>query len=147
MLCSPPAHGWRALEPRQLLQALCDSPPHALPRALAFIVDVVAGRPLTAAEWQLVPSPCAGLATSLSAVLERSPAEVVLLVARLPEPERRRLRTTALALHRECPGGGGCCAAAAAGAAHAGGLPGLTPHATMNTFVNYQSKSKEKGGE
>ena len=84
------------LEPRQLLRSLRRSLPHTRP----LCVDVVAGHPLTAADWQLVPSPWAGLATALPAVLERSPAEAALLVAHLPTAERRRLRTAALALHR-----------------------------------------------
>ena len=84
------------LQPSQLLESLRHSLNHTLP----LFVDVAAGHPLTADEWQLVPSSCPGLATALPAVLERSPAEVALLVARLPEPQRRRLRTAALALHR-----------------------------------------------
>ena len=84
------------LQPSQLLQTLC----HSLPYTRPLLVDVATRHSLTPADWQLVPSPCAGLATALPAVLERSTAEAALLVAHLPEREQCHLRTAALALHR-----------------------------------------------
>ena len=84
------------LQPSQLLESLRSSLNHSRP----LFVDVIAGHPLTAADWQLVPSPCPGLAAALPAVLERSPAEAALLVARLPAAQRHCLHTAALCLHR-----------------------------------------------
>ncbi|PRW33130.1 ankyrin repeat PH and SEC7 domain containing [Chlorella sorokiniana] len=50
---------------------------------------------------QASPGAAAAQTTAaLPAVLQRSEAEAALLVARLPEPERRRLHTAALCLHR-----------------------------------------------
>ena len=62
--------------------------------------DVPAHRPLTAAQWALIPAPCPGLAKALPATLQRSEAEAALLVAHLPAADSARLRTFALALHR-----------------------------------------------
>ena len=69
--------------------------------ALPFYAELVTAWPLTAAEWQQVPFPCPGLAHALPAVLARSEAEAASLVAHLPAPDCRRLRTAALALHRQ----------------------------------------------
>ena len=83
-------------QPAHLLQSLNQ----ALPASLPLVADVASRYPLSLADWQLVPSPCPGLATALPAVLARSAAEAALLAARLTEPEHCRLRTAALALHR-----------------------------------------------
>ncbi len=61
---------------------------------------LAANHRLTAAEWARVPSPCHSIGPALPAVLERSPAEAALLVQRLPQSERQRLRTAALCLAR-----------------------------------------------
>lgn len=52
----------------------------------------------TAAQWELVPPSCAGLAAALPDVLLRSEAEAGLLVAHLPTAQRARLRAAALCL-------------------------------------------------
>ena len=72
----------------------------AVPAALPLFAALAARYPLTPADWSLVPSPCPGLAAALPAVLARSATEAALLMAHLPEPERRCLRCAALALHR-----------------------------------------------
>ena len=56
--------------------------------------------PLTAAQWEQVPTPCPSLGTALPAALQRSQAEAAALVARLPAGGSARLRTFALALRR-----------------------------------------------
>ena len=56
--------------------------------------------PLSAAEWQRVPAPCAGLGAALPDVLARSDAEPALLVQHLPEASKQRLRMAALCLGR-----------------------------------------------
>ena len=61
---------------------------------------MVLARPLTAEQWQLVPSPCPGLGRTLPPVLERSAAEAALLVAHMPPAERQQLQAAALCLHR-----------------------------------------------
>ena len=71
-----------------------------LPATLPLFADVASRNPLSPADWLLIPSPCPGLAAALPAVLKRSTAEAALLLARLPEAERCRLRTGALCLHR-----------------------------------------------
>lgn len=83
-------------QPHDLLQCLNRHTPEALP----LFAQVAAHYPLSPPQWQLIPSPCPGLAAALPAVLERSEAEAALLVARLPAAECRGLRTAALALHR-----------------------------------------------
>ena len=83
-------------QPGRLLQSLSRAGPAALP----LYADVVSRHALTTAQWQRIPAPCPGLGPALPAVLERSTAEAALLVARLLQPERRRLQTAALALHR-----------------------------------------------
>ena len=65
---------------------------------LPLFPHIVACHALTEAEWQLVPSPCPGLAAALPAVYRRSAAEAALLVAHLPPADRLRLRTAALCL-------------------------------------------------
>lgn len=82
--------------PHDLLQCLNRHTPEALP----LFAQVAAHYPLSPPDWQLIPSPCPGLAAALPTVLERSEAEAALLVARLPAAERRGLRIAALALHR-----------------------------------------------
>ena len=67
---------------------------------LPLYADVAARYPLASADWQLIPAPCPGLGAALPTVLQRSPAEAALLVARLPDAECRRLCACALALHR-----------------------------------------------
>ena len=67
---------------------------------LPLFPHIVASHALTEAEWQLVPSPCPGLAAVLPIVFGRSPAEAALLVAHLPPADRDRLRTAALCLTR-----------------------------------------------
>ncbi len=66
-----------------------------------FYAELVTCWPLTADQWQQVPSPCPRLARALPTVLARSEAEAAALVAHLPAPDRCRLRTAALALHRQ----------------------------------------------
>ena len=66
----------------------------------SLYAPLVARQPLTAAEWALVPTPCANLAPALPAVLARSAAEAGLLVQHLPLADRERLRTAALCLAR-----------------------------------------------
>jgi hypothetical protein len=56
--------------------------------------------PLTASQWQAIPSPCPGLACVLPTVLARSEAEAAALVAHLPAVSKACLRTAALGLHR-----------------------------------------------
>ena len=82
-------------QPARLLQSL-----RTQVAARPLYAEVASRYPLSPADWQLVPSPCPGLAAALPAVLARSAAEASLLVACLPETERNRLRTAALALHR-----------------------------------------------
>lgn len=65
-----------------------------------FLTDYLALWPLSSAQWELIPTPCLGLGRALPAVLARSDAEAALLVARLPDSDRARLRTFALCLHR-----------------------------------------------
>ena len=90
---------------RALLQTV--QPAEALPLlvargdlALPLFPDLTAHWPLTAAQWQEVPSPCPGLGHALPAVLQRSEEEAALLVAHLPPADSARLQTFALALHR-----------------------------------------------
>ena len=83
-------------QPARMLQSLRKG----LPATLPLFADVASRYPLSLADWQLVPSPCPGLAAALPAVLDRSAAEAAQLVARLPEAEWLRLRTAALSLHR-----------------------------------------------
>lgn len=61
---------------------------------------IAARHALDASQWQLIPSPCPGLAAALPAVFDRSPAEAAQLVTRLPPSDRHRLRTFALCLAR-----------------------------------------------
>ena len=61
---------------------------------MPLFADVACQRPLSNADWQLVPTPCAGLDAALPAVARRSRAEAGLLVRRLlpaPAPPGRRL--------------------------------------------------------
>lgn len=86
-----PASG---LDLDQMLAVLCEGedPGHAL------FVDLAASSALSAEQWQHVPTPCAGLARALPAVLPRSQAEAGRLVRHLPDAERERLRAAALSL-------------------------------------------------
>lgn len=68
--------------------------------ALPLFADLVSHWPLTAAQWQAIPSPCPGLARALPAVLARSEVEAAALVAHLPTADKARLRMAALCLHR-----------------------------------------------
>lgn len=68
--------------------------------AMPLFPDLAEHSPLTAAQWQQVPTPCPGLGRALPFVLHRSEAEAALLVAPLPAADSARLRTFALALHR-----------------------------------------------
>lgn len=81
--------------------ALADLAPY---RRLASVqpvyADLAARGRLAPEQWQLFPSPCAGLGGVLPAVLQRSEAEAALLVAHLPAADRERLQTAALCLHR-----------------------------------------------
>ena len=67
---------------------------------LPLFPHIVACHALTQAEWQLLPSPCPGLADVLPAIYCRSAAEAALLVAHLPPTDQHRLRTAALCLAR-----------------------------------------------
>ncbi len=67
--------------------------------ALPLFPTIAAHWPLTAAQWQQVPTPSPGLGSALPATLQRSEAEAALLVARLPAADAARLRAFALALH------------------------------------------------
>jgi len=86
---------------------LAARPPHTSLPLLARFADVAlplfptiaAHWPLTAAQWQQVPTPSPGLGSALPATLQRSEAEAALLVARLPAADAARLRAFALALH------------------------------------------------
>ena len=90
---------------RALLPAV--QPAEALPLLVArgdltlpLFPELAMDWPLTAAQWQQVPSPCPGLGRALPAVHQRSEEEAALLVAHLPPADSTRLRTFALALHR-----------------------------------------------
>lgn len=68
--------------------------------ACTLLPAAVARQHLTPAEWACVPAPCPGLGAALHAVLARSEAEAVALVARLPEDQRLRLHTAVGCLRR-----------------------------------------------
>lgn len=85
------------LQPASLLLAMLRRRGDA---ALPLYAAVAARQPLTAGEWELVPSPCPGLAAALPAVLARSPEEAAQLVRRLAPAERQRLQLAALSLAR-----------------------------------------------
>ncbi|KAL4437041.1 hypothetical protein ABPG75_004180 [Micractinium tetrahymenae] len=59
---------------------------------------LMARQRLTAAEWDAVPSPCAGLATALPAVLGRSTDDAALLLRHLRSSEPRHVRAALLCL-------------------------------------------------
>ena len=65
-----------------------------------LFANVACQRPLSSADWQLVPTPCPGLGAALPAVARRSRAEAGQLVRRLLPAERQRLRTSVLCLSR-----------------------------------------------
>ena len=88
-----------AMPPAEFLRAVPASFEGSRP-ALQLYQRIASRHRLSAAHWQLVPSPCPGLGTVLPAVLARSQAEAALLVARLPAADRARLRTFALCLNR-----------------------------------------------
>ena len=71
--------------------------------AVPLFADVACQRPLSSADWQLVPTPCAGLGAALPAVACRSRAEAGQLVRRLLPAERQRLWASALCLSRFLP--------------------------------------------
>jgi hypothetical protein len=83
-----------------VLKKVCDEWPDNRQLVLPLFATVSARLPLGRQDWQLVPSPCSGLATGLPVVLERSATEAGCLVARLPAAERSRLRLLALCLSR-----------------------------------------------
>ena len=60
--------------------------------ALPLFAVVACQRPLSNADWRLVPTPCAVLDAALPAVARRSRAEAGELVRRLLPAERLRLR-------------------------------------------------------
>ena len=68
--------------------------------ALPLFADLAACTALSPEQWQRMPAPCPALGAALPAVLARSAAEAALLVARLPDEARQRLRTGALCLGR-----------------------------------------------
>jgi ankyrin repeat protein len=70
------------------------------PLVLSLFNAAISRMPLTQHDWQLLPSPCSGLAAALPAVLQRSDAEAARLVAHLPDAERARLRLLTLCLSR-----------------------------------------------
>lgn len=71
--------------------------------ARPLFVHVVRNTALSAEDWELVPTPCPGLAAVLPVVHARSRTEAALLVQRLPAAAQARLRTAALALARALP--------------------------------------------
>ena len=71
--------------------------------ALPLLADIAYQRPLSRADWQLVPTPCPGLFAALPAVARRSRAEAGQLVRRLLPAERQRLQASALCLSRFLP--------------------------------------------
>ena len=71
--------------------------------AVALFADVACQRPLSNADWQLVPTPWAGLDAALPAVACRSRAEAGQVVRLLLQTERQRLRTSVLCLSRFLP--------------------------------------------
>ena len=85
-----------AVQPAEALPLLAAGGDLTLP----LFPDLAAHWPLTAAEWQQVPSPCHGLGRALPAVLQRSNEEAALLVAHPQPADSTRLQTFALALHR-----------------------------------------------
>eukprot|EP00887_Chlorella_sp_A99_P000355 scaffold13.g355.t1 len=87
---------------------LTAGPPGAVLKALRrqgrlatpLYAEAVARRPLSARDWQRVPSGCRGLGAALPAVLARSSAEAARLVARLGPSDRARLEVLGLSLAR-----------------------------------------------
>lgn len=73
-----------------------------LTRVARWIVcsDLAQRKRLSPEEWALVPAPCPGLEHALPAALERSVGEAALLVARLEDSCRSRLRAAACTLTR-----------------------------------------------
>jgi hypothetical protein len=66
-----------------------------------LFAHVIAARlPLSAAEWNRVPSPCPGLGRGLPAALQHSQEQARQLLRCLPAAEADRLRAAALALVR-----------------------------------------------
>ena len=84
----------------QLLDRFAALPNYQRQRLAPLYVALAAHLPLTPQQWQRLPTPCAGLGSTLPAVLARSEAEAALLVAHLPPVDAERLRTAALSLHR-----------------------------------------------
>ena len=68
--------------------------------ALPLYADLAASRPLTVAQWAIVPAPCPALVSALPAVVARSRAEARLLVQHLTTEQWLRLRTLALCVAR-----------------------------------------------
>ncbi|KAL4425227.1 hypothetical protein ABPG75_009243 [Micractinium tetrahymenae] len=84
--------------PLDTLLALAGKHPHGPSWLLSRLIAAVAARqPLTAAEWDRVPSPCRGLAAALPSVLARSTAEATLLLQHLEAAEHARLRPAVVA--------------------------------------------------
>lgn len=79
--------------------AVASGYPHAH-ACLPLFPHIATRHALDASQWQLVPTPCPGLAAALPAVFNRSTVEAALLVAHLPPSERHRLRIFALCLAR-----------------------------------------------
>ena len=71
--------------------------------AVPLFAVVACQQPLSSADWELVPTPCPGLAVALPAVARRSGAEAGQLVRRLLPAEQQRLRASALCLSRFLP--------------------------------------------
>ena len=105
----------RLLLPASPLQAALAALALAGSGALPLFADLAACRPLSAAQWQRVPPACPALGSALPAVLQRSEAEAGLLVHRMKETERCRLRTAALCLARAGRRAGAALPAAVAG--------------------------------
>ena len=76
-----------AMETHAVLAAIVPAGVAAVP----LFADVACKRPLSSADWQLVPTPCVGLGAALPVVACRSRAEAGRLVRRLLPAERLRL--------------------------------------------------------
>lgn len=72
------------------------------PEHCSFVIDLLTVRsePLSAARWDLIPSPCPGLGRALPARLAVSPEQARQVVRRLPPADQLRLRSAALCMHR-----------------------------------------------
>jgi hypothetical protein len=71
------------------------------PRGLPLLADFVIGHaPLSALEWQHIPTPCPGLLRAVPSALSRSVDQAREVVQRLPRDEAAQLRTALLRLRR-----------------------------------------------